>query len=43
MKRKCFAGMLMLTVMVSACSKDKDNNDGDMERYTPAFQGQALI
>lgn len=37
MNRKYLAGMLMLTVMASACNKDKDNGNGgdDVEQYPP--------
>lgn len=37
MNRKYWAGMLMLTIMASACNKDKDNGNGgdDVEQYPP--------
>lgn len=55
MNRKYLAGMLMLAIMASACNKDKDNNNDDVEHYSPvetqnpntnyppAFQGQTRI
>lgn len=55
MNKKHLAGMLLLTLMVSACGKDKGNNNNDVTQYppvetqnpntsyTPAFQGQTRI